>query len=99
MLAALLRQLCLNQVGEMTNRMHGLKLGSLKLYVKHSFDGHDQVDVIERIPLGDIGCRKPGPKHEVLVVKQITENLCELRVDFFLLHGFSIARTLWGLPH
>lgn len=68
---------------------HGVKafqFGGLELDLEARLDGDDKVDVVEGIPLLDVGCGEGGGKDEGFVVEEIADDGGELGVDLGWLH-------------
>lgn len=74
------------EVGKMSNSLHGLEFRSLELDLEPGFYSHDQVDVIERIPLRNVSCGQAWAQLEAFVIEDISKDLCELVLHFLLLH-------------
>src|SRR5436305_620853 len=87
--APLCGELRLNQVGEVADGLHGLEFGGLELDAEARFDGDDQVDVVEGVPLGNIVGGEAGAEDDAVVVEQVVEDGGELLVDVLLLHSAS----------
>jgi hypothetical protein len=76
----------LDEVHEVAYGMELLQFRGLKLDFEARLDGDDEVDVIERVPLGDLGSGKAGREDQGVVIEEIVKDGRELRVDFFSLH-------------
>ena len=71
--------------------MHGFQLGGLELDAEFGFDGDDEIDVIEGVPVGDAGGGEAGGEDDGVVVEQVVEDGGELSVDVLLLHEVIIS--------
>jgi len=85
-LTALGSELFFDQIDEVADRVHGLQFGRLEFDLQARFYGDDEVDVVERVPLGHAGGGEVGGQDERVVVEDVVEDAGELRVDFLLLH-------------
>ena len=73
-----------DQLDQVADGLERLKFGGLELDMERGFNGDDQVDVIEGVPLGDVAGGKTGREHKGVIVKQVVKDGCELRVDVLL---------------
>jgi hypothetical protein len=90
LLAPLCSELLLDQVNEVADGVHGLKLGRLELDLQVRLDGNDQVDVVEGVLLGHACSGEFGCEDEGVVIEDVMEDRRQLLIDFRLLHPASI---------
>ena len=76
-----------DEVGEMAYGVELLEFGGLELDLESGLDGDDEVDVVEGVPLWDLGRGEVRCEDEGVVVEEIVEDGSELGVDFFGGHG------------
>src|ERR1700743_856225 len=86
LLAALGGELGLYEVGEMADGLHGFQFSRLKLDAETRLDGDDKVDVVERVPLGDIRGGEAGVEDDGVFIKEIVKDGCQCGVEVLLLH-------------
>ena len=67
-------ELALKQRDEVADGVHGFELGGLELDFETGFDGDDEVDVVEGIPLGDACGGEGGGEDEGVVVEDVVED-------------------------
>ncbi len=72
----------MDEIGEVADGLQGLELGSLELNLEGSFDGHDQVDVVEGVPLGHLGGGQAGREDQRVVVEEIVKDFGKLARRF-----------------
>lgn len=75
----------------MADIVHGFEFGGVELDMKLGLDGDDEVDVVEGVPLGDVGGGEGGGEDESVVVEEISKDGGELGVDLLLLHVEDVA--------
>jgi hypothetical protein len=71
--------------------VHRFKLGGLELDAEARFDGYDQVDVVERVPLRNVRSREAGAEFDGIVIKEVVKDGREPLVNIVLLHQHIIS--------
>src|SRR5690348_14138609 len=66
-----------------------LDLGSLELDAEAGLGGDDEIDVIERVPVGDVGGRGIGAQLDLRIIEDLAEDVGEGRVDIVGGHNAS----------
>ena len=90
-LAPLRGKLRLDEISQMTHRVHRLQLRRLELDPEARLHSHDQVDVVERVPFGNARRGESRRQHDRVIVEEIVEDGSELCVDILLLHAAIIS--------
>src|SRR6185437_9014908 len=73
-LATLRGELGLDQIGEVADGLHGFQFSRLKLHPETRLDGDDKVDVVERIPLGNVLGSEAGVEDDGVVIEEVVKD-------------------------